>query len=600
MRKTLLFFMLLSVKLTFGQLADDFTDGDFTQNPSWTGSVSAFTVNSAKQLQSRPSTVNQSVSLLAENKLGTNVKWEFYVQLNFDPSGSNQTKIYLLSNSADLNAPLSGYFIQIGENGSADSYDLYRQNGLMVSKIIDGAPKIRSNPNQLTARIKVTRNELGKWELYTDHSGAYNFDLEGSATDLTFPYTDWFGIHCNSTASRADGFIFDDFSIAELSPDVTPPTLLSATVVSENEIEATFSERLSASTATITTNYSINNLGNPLKVVAGSSPNIYRLSYPMPLATGDYRLKVSGIKDFKGNLSTGKDEVSFFYLQPYALKKGDLLISEILVNPRVGGVDFVEIYNNTNQILDLKGVKLANLSNTGSPANLKEITTSSLYMPAKTYWVLTSNSDVIKQQYTVEHPSQLVQLASLPAYNNDKGTVILLDNNQILEQVNYHEKMHLPLLQNADGVALERVSFVADANAANNFKSAAMTVGFATPTSKNSQFEDPTIAKNGVTIDRKTFSPDGDGFEDQLQIDYQFVQHSQLANVNVYTDQGILVRRLQKNTSIGTTGNFSWDGLNDSGQRSKVGIYVVKFDAFNVNGQSFSYRRTCVLAAKLN
>ena len=33
MRKTLLFLLLLSVKLTFGQFRDNFNDGNFTFNP---------------------------------------------------------------------------------------------------------------------------------------------------------------------------------------------------------------------------------------------------------------------------------------------------------------------------------------------------------------------------------------------------------------------------------------------------------------------------------------------------------------------------------------------------------------------------------------
>jgi len=600
MRKTLLFLMLLSVKLTFGQFSDDFSDGNFTVNPSWTGHVSAFNVNNSKQLQTSLSAIAQSVSLLTANQLATNVKWEFFVQLNFDPSTSNQTKIYLIADVPDLNGPLNGYFIQIGENGSADSYDLYKQTGLTVSKIIDGPPKNRVDVNKLLARIRVTRSELGRWKLYTDNTGGNNFALEGEVTDLTFAYSNWFGVQCKYTITRADGFIFDDFSVEELTPDVTPPRLLTAKVLDENTIEATFSERISARSALISSNYRISNLGVPSEVTATILPNVYHLIYPLALSTGNYKLTVNNVEDLKGNSIVNENEASFFYLKPYQIKGNDILISEVLVNPKSGGVDFIEIYNNSNQILDLKELQLANVNTSGVVANIKNVSSSAVYMPAKSYWVLTTDPTNIKENYNVKYPDQFVQMSSLPAYNNDKGSVILLGSAGVLERFDYDEKMHVALLKNADGVALERVSFRKKANEPGNFKSAAMAVGFATPTYQNSQVEDVELTQNQVVISNKTFSPDGDNFEDLLQIDYLFVNNGQFATVNIYSDKGILVRKLQKNVTVGTTGNFIWDGLNDNGQQSKMGIYFVKFDVFALGGKSQSFRQACVLAKKLN
>ncbi|MFD0939300.1 FlgD immunoglobulin-like domain containing protein [Pedobacter boryungensis] len=600
MRKSLLFLMLLSVKLTFGQVSDDFSDGNFTANPSWLGSTSLFNINAAKQLKSSLSSTAQTVTLFTANTYATNTKWECTVQLSFDPSATNQARIYLISDQQDLNGPLNGYFVQIGESGNMDSYDLYKQTGTTISKIIDGPSKMRVDANNLLARIRVTRNDAGKWELYTDITGGTTYVLEGSATDLTFTNSDWFGVFCKYTATRSSGFTFDDFSITELVPDTTPPTLLSAKVLDELTVEAIFSERLESSSALMASNYAIANLGNPISITASTLPNAYNLTYASALPTGDYKLEVNNVKDLKGNAIGANNKTSFFYLKPYTLKKGDILISEILVNPRVGGVDYIEIYNNTNQILDLATLQLANADVSGNPANIKNVSATSLYMPAKTYWVLTTKPDVVKEQYNAKFPNQFVQMSSLPSYNNDKGAVIVMISQEILDQLDYTEKMHIALLQNADGVALERVSFTKSSSAMGNFKSAAATIGFGTPTYRNSQEEDLTHIKNNVSLASKTFSPDGDGFEDALQIDYQFVSNGNLASVNIYSDKGVLIRKLERNATIATAGSFTWDGMNDNGQQSKVGIYVIKFDAFALDGKVEHFKQTCVLAAKLN
>ncbi|WP_316768773.1 lamin tail domain-containing protein [Pedobacter frigiditerrae] len=599
MRKTLLFLMLLSVKLTSAQVVDDFSDGNFTSNPAWVGSNSLFNINSSKQLQTSLSSTGQTVSLVTSNLLALNVKCEFLVQMNFDPSTSNQAKIYLIADNQDLNAPLNGYFVQIGESGSTDSYDLYRQNGATVTKIIDGPAKTRVDVNTLLARIKVTRNDVGKWELFTDITGGTNYALEGSVIDLTYTNSDWFGVRCEYTATRSTGFIFDDFTVSELTPDVTPPTLVSAKVLDELNVEVVFSERLQPSSALMANNYAVANLSAPTSVTATSIANVYKLTFASALPSGDYKLTVTGVRDLKGNQIGANNTATFFYVKPYTLKKGDVLISEVLSNPRTGGVDFVEIYNNTNQTLDLKELQLANIDATGVPASIKNVSSASVYMPAKTYWVLTTNPTVVKQHYNAKFPNQFVQMSSFPSYNNDKGSVVLLGTIGLLERFDYDEGMHIALLKDGDGVSLERTSFLKAANDVGNFKSAAKSSGFATPSYKNSQEEDLNLSKNKVSLVSKTFSPDGDGFEDLMQIDYSFANNGNFASVNIYTDKGILVRKLERNTTIPTVGSFTWDGLNDAGQQSKIGIYIIKFDTFALNGKTESFKQTCVLAAKL-
>lgn len=867
MRKTLLFFMLFSVKLTFAQFNDNFSDGNFTINPTWVGSTLLFSVNANGQLQSTLSSTNQTVSLSTINELAANVKWDFFVQLNFDPSTTNFTRIYLVSNQENLQGSLNGYFLQIGEAGTADSYDLYRQNGTTLTKIIDGAVKNRSNANLLQAKIKITRTDLGKWELFTAIDGSSTYVLEGSVTDNTFTYTSHFGVFCKYTATRSNGFIFDDFNITELTPDITPPTLISAKVVDEFTVEAVFSEALNSTSALMANHYLLSPLGHPTTVIATNLANVYRLSFASSLPTGDYTLTASNVKDLKNNVIATNNTSSFFYVKPYVVQKGDvvineifadfspqlnlpaaeyvelwnttdhyillngfkyadltsaftfatdtlkpkqhlilcanadvdlfkafgktkglspwpslnndkdklrltsaqgllidevnyadtwykdaikkeggyalelidpmnkcmgiqnwmgsvaatggtpgqqnsvyqsqlgslapkllnaiivndytikltfsksidslsavnltnyrlnngigfpvsvlpqgsaftsvliqfanpisrgithslilsnltdcagnlidatsntvelflakeikagdILINEILSNPRVGGVDFVEIYNRTDHVFDLKDLQLANVNSSGAVSNIKTISTASQYLPAQSYWVLTDNVAMVKQHYQVKNPANFTSMTSMPAFNNDKGTVVLLTANEIIDRLDYHEKMHISLLKDGDGVSLERVSMLKPTNETGNFKSAAQSVGFATPSYQNSQLEDLSF-NNEVTLANKTFSPDGDGFEDLLQINYQFTKNGNLATVNIYNDKGVLIKKLIRNASIATTGIFTWDGINDAGQMSNVGIYVIKFDVFDLNGATKRFTQSCVLAAKLH
>ncbi len=278
--------------------------------------------------------------------------------------------------------------------------------------------------------------------------------------------------------------------------------------------------------------------------------------------------------------------------------KGDVLISEVLFNPKAGGVDFVEIYNNSAHEIDLRELQLANANTSGEPSSIKNIATTKLVIAPGSYWVITVNQTNIKQNYLAKFTMQFIQLASLPAFNNDKGTVILLSNNVVVDKLNYNSKIHHPLIQDEDGISIERVSFNEDANAIGNFKSAAATVGFATPTYKNSQ--ELSGSEDFLRLSSRTFSPDNDGFEDLLTLTYQVAENASLATINIYSDKGLLVRKLLKNQTIGTEGSINWDGLSDNGGNAKVGIYVIVFDIFSLSGKTKRFKSTCVLASELN
>ncbi|MCZ4245597.1 lamin tail domain-containing protein [Pedobacter punctiformis] len=859
--------LLLLSKIAHSQVNDHFDDGDFSQNAVWLGDVNSFKINPVKQLQSSGLQVaSQTISLSTANQQSLNAKWEFFVQLNFDPTATNFTRVYLTSDQQDLKGTLNGYFLQIGETGSVDGYHLYRQTGTSISKIIGGAPKIRPNANVLMAKVKVTRDESGQWTVYTDITGGSNYSLEGSTVDNTFKTSAFMGVYCKyATASRYNQYIFDDFEVNDLVPDVIPPTVKSVAVIDALHLDVTFSEPLENLSALLSSNYNLSSQGSPVSVEETSS-DTYRLTFSAAFETQNYKLSVSNVTDKKGNIITADNSVDFFYIKPYIAKYGDivinevfanpggtstlpqkefvelwnttnqyiltkgwkyadqtstfafaldtikpnqhvvlcakadttlfkaygktiglspwpslnndhdvltlssasgilidkvayydtwykdevkkksgfslelidpenvctgiqnwmgsndaaggtpgkpnsvyhaqisteipklinasvtdslsvlvqfsktvdslsasklinysinngigkpvyvdvqsplfnsavlkfgqplargientlviegltdcagnlisntantaklfiakkigvhdLLIAEILANPGLNGVDFVEIYNATDHVLDLKDLQLANVDSLGKPASIKKVSASNLLIQPGAYWVLSSNVDKVKVNYFSEYPDHFTQLSSMPVYNNDKGTVVLLNNHLIVDQFDYNAKMHNALLRDANGVSLERVSFVKGANEFGNFKSAAASVGFATPGYKNSQELNGEEAY--VKLLSKTFSPDHDGFEDQLQLDYQLTENASLATINIFTDKGILVKRLLKNQTVGTKGSLFWDGLNENGQLSGVGIYVVAFDVFDLNGNTHRYKNTCMLAAKLN
>lgn len=426
----------------------------------------------------------------------------------------------------------------------------------------------------------------------------------GYALELINPTSPCGGAY-NWTASTATNQGTPGVQNAVFDPnhiDLVAPKILGVNLLSDTQVQVDFDKSIQLAMLTDDNNYNINNgIGKPQSVSVNNTENssvILLLSSPI-LPNTENLLTVNNVSNCAGIAIDPAANTALLVMTP-AIKTGDILLSEILFNPKTNGVDFVELYNATDKILDLKELSIANPSASGSGASKRALSDRSVYIRPKTYWVLTADPLIVQNQYEVKNPQQMIKMSTIPAFNTSSGAANLYNKDlELIDSLVYTDKMHHALLKDLKGVSLERVSFDQPAYQAGNLQSAAAASGFATPTAPNSQLTNEN-AKEGISLVSRTFSPDNDGFEDQLQIDYQFKTAGKLATVNIFDAKGNLVRRLLKNSSIASKGALFWDGKNDQAQTCTVGVYVLKFAVFSLNGQTEHFTKSCVLAAKLN
>ncbi len=354
-------------------------------------------------------------------------------------------------------------------------------------------------------------------------------------------------------------------------------------------------------TAVAPQNYSVNNgLGPPVNVnLQPFDLFTVLLKFDRELKRGiSYLIKVENVLACNGEVIKPPSNTAELFV-PKKISPGDILISEILFNPRATGVDFVELYNPGDQTLDLQELSISNSLVTDPLKPAKRLVNSQLLLNPKEYLVLTSDPDKVKTEYFSKNPDGFFRLA-IPAYNNESGTVSIFSGNVLIDQLSYTEKMHHPLIKNADGVSLERANFSKPANHPGNFLSAAASVGFATPAYQNSQTltEDLTIEE--FTLKSPTFSPNDDGFEDRMQISYRLKKPGFVVNLTIFDDRGMVIRKLYKNFLIGAEGEFIWDGRNEASTLVPAGIYLIYAEMFNQEGELKKFRKPIVLAQRLN
>lgn len=278
------------------------------------------------------------------------------------------------------------------------------------------------------------------------------------------------------------------------------------------------------------------------------------------------------------------------------VQASDILISEILPNPKSGGVEFVEIYNNSQKTINLQYVQIARVIDKDSLISIRPLTAQTTLLYPAQYVVLSKNAEIVKEQYYTENPTAFIDIPSMPQLPNAGGSIAILSDQIFLDRLDYHEGMHNPFIKDPKGVSLERQRFEEDTNKPGNFTSAAASVGFATPGYRNSQ--QGMIQEDAVWLSSKTFSPDYDGFEDLLEINYRFQKSGNMLNLYIYNEQGNLVKTLYRNHLLGTNGTLSWDGVSDTGLRLPVGIYIVYIEVYNAVDGLKKYRKSCVLATR--
>lgn len=451
LQKILLFICLFTGGFASAQITDSFSDGDFTNTPSWSGDNGQYLVNAGFQLQLNGSAADTSY-LSFPSPFLSNAEWQFWVRLNFAPSDNNNARIYLVSDVANLTGPVNGYYVRLGENGSFDSVDLWEQSGTTHTKIIDGVNAHCAATNNIL-RVRITRDATGNWNLSSDTLGGTNFQAEGTTFDNTHTTCNFFGVFSKYTVSNINDFFYDDIYAGPVIVDVTAPTIVSATATSATTLDVLFNENVDLASSQLVTNYSVDNsIGNPVSAVRdGTNFALVHLSFSNSfISAQNYTLTVTNVQDLNTNaISTATANFTWFPLGTAVFH--DVLINEIMADPSpvVGlpNTEFVEIFNRSSSNFDLNGWVLSDGSTSGGIGNY--------ILPAGGYLVLCSAADTAL--FSPFGPT--LALSAFPSLNNAGDNLKLFDaSSNAIDSVNYDISWYVDGAKDDGGWTLELIN----------------------------------------------------------------------------------------------------------------------------------------------
>ncbi|MFD2787660.1 lamin tail domain-containing protein [Hymenobacter rubripertinctus] len=388
-------------------------------------------------------------------------------------------------------------------------------------------------------------------------------------------------------------------SVRASNPDRTAPALLRVVALSPTLVRLFFSEKLDSAAVADPALYTFAPAVAVVRVLPlGPEFRTIDVQLSAPLQPNQpLTLTVQRATDCAGNASGPATSVPFALPAPVAA--ADVVINEILFNPRTGGVDFVELLNRSAKYLNVQGWQLGGEKPDGV-VDQKPLSAGPYVLAPGQLLVLTTNPANILSNYpNSSEPANFLAMSSLPSYPDDAGVVVVYSaTGLLLDRFAYNKTMHLKLLDDLNGVSLERIRPEGPSTAA-NFHSAASAVGYATPGRPNSQYQPDPGGDKLFRLEPEVFTPDEDGQQDFTTLNYTLDAPGYAASVTIYDAQGRLTRRLARNETLATTGFLQWDGLTDRGQKAAVGYYVLLIELFRPSsGEKREYRKTVVVGAK--
>ena len=270
--------------------------------------------------------------------------------------------------------------------------------------------------------------------------------------------------------------------------------------------------------------------------------------------------------------------LSFFSSYPYAT----IRFNEIMFDPEADGAEFVELWNSSDERINLDGWSLQ--YRPGSKSVNRARLRHRWIEPNELLVVAWDESIITRHPELAESGSLLITEDGL-TLNAAGDEIYLLDpNGLVIDQVAYSPSWHARSVVRTRGVSLEKVNKNFPSEARDSWTSSGAG---ATPGRENSVALDPATS-GSLTATPNPFSPRDAGGRNFTVISYRIPFAVSTIQVQIFSESGILLRRLINALYTDSEGNFLWDGRDEGGNELPAGTYVAHLEAVRA-GQAEVY-----------
>ncbi len=369
-------------------------------------------------------------------------------------------------------------------------------------------------------------------------------------------------------------------SKSSLSPVLSGPELENILVNGASHIALHFNQKLSPHLSLEETDMELSNAMHPREYqVDPYDMKWLNIGFDENIEAGKvYRISIrSGLENCIGKVQD--IELSAPFAKSVSPVRGDLLINEILFNPYPDASDFVEFINVSSKVLDLAGLRIANISERDTFIIHPHL--NNVLFPGQII-ALTKDPEQLRVLYHVPDTAFIVP-AALPDWNDDKGNISVFQSHfgsmSLLDQMNYTAEMHSSDYEDVEGVSLERIDLLSPSGNVSNWQSGVSFTHYATPGYSNASSLEKTSPsghkKEKIFLDKTRFNPGAEGIAGMLGIHYLLQGNSGRFACSVYDMGGQLIKNISGAQPVGSRGFVFWDGLDRDNIPCDTGVYII-------------------------
>ena len=279
----------------------------------------------------------------------------------------------------------------------------------------------------------------------------------------------------------------------------------------------------------------------------------------------------------------------------------DIIITEIMMEPIATAPEFIEIFNRSQKVISLDNLALEVRTDENDDRNYNLLCNEKILFYPGDYLVLSPDIHRMLEFHYPISEKLVLEVENWKALPDSEGRIRLMDRSaDLIDETDYSQKQHFPVLNNTSGVSLERIFNDFQPGSQSEWHSASSLSGYSTPGYQNSQLIRDTEKTKSFYIETEVISPDNDGIDDMAIFSYRFEREGYYGTLSVYDYSGRIIRNLYSNILLGTTGELVWDGRNNAGSICGTGAYIVFFETIHLSGIRKDFKETVVLVRTMN